>query len=239
MRIRGIVFVVAALLAGCGGRKEDGPAGPVLEPVGSHGEVYRDLGGTKGVVLCFHGAGGSAEGWTKNDKLLLLEHLRSEGYSFVCPTSVDRASKQWDATNAASNPDVENVDALLDELGVAEGTKLFLVGHSNGGGFTSRYSLLSSRRPSVAAIQLSNAAGLQAALSHAAYVFPTLFNYADCDPVVDAAEVRANQDVLAAKSPPVPVGDNDLDPVYEAGGYSDCHEFVSTPATTTSFFDAY
>ncbi len=170
------------------------------------------------------------------DKRDLIDALIARGDSIVCPTSVDRVTKQWSADNTTANPDVTNIDGLLTTLGVASSSPLFLIGHSDGGGFTSRFALRSQRVTAIRAIQISNAAGITQALQLDAYRFPTLFNYADCDPIVDASQVRANIALLASKALPVPVGDNDLDAAYAAGTYASCHELVSTPDVTSAFF---
>lgn len=215
------------------------PPQAMLATVGNHGEVYYWVGGTKGTVLIFHGAGGSATYWQTSHRRDMVDALIAAGYSVVCATSVNRTTKQWSPDNVPSNPDVINVDGLLATLGVAANSKLFVIGHSNGGGFTTRYALLSARSSSIRAIQVSNSSGLTIAMDLPAYDMPTLFNYADCDSVVDAADVRASQATLAAKTPPVPYIDNDLDTLYQSGGYSTCHEFASTPGTTIPFFDTY
>lgn len=212
---------------------------PMVTVLGTRGEVFYALGGTKGTVLCFHGAGGRGGAWKNGEKRMLLDSLIARGYSVVCPTSVDRTTEQWSPDNTSSNPDVVNVDGVLADLGIPANTKLFVIGHSNGGGFTSRFALASTRRSVIRAIQLSNASGLGPAMKLDAYVYPTLFNYADCDPIVDAVDVRANQQTLAMKSPAVPYIDNDLDALYSAGTFQTCHEFASTPQTTGAFFDLY
>ena len=46
---------------------------PIVATIEPYGRVYYYLGGTKGVIVCFHGTGGSADGWTKDEKLTFLE----------------------------------------------------------------------------------------------------------------------------------------------------------------------
>lgn len=219
-------------------RPDAGGITAVLEEVGEHGLVFYDVSGPEALVLCFHGSGGSAEGWTTGDKHSMLLELRAIGYSFVCPTSQDQERAQWSSVNTKSNPDVNNIDSLLETLGVDTSRALFLLGHSNGGGFTSRFALLSERTTEVSAIQLSNAAGIAAAMARDEYRFPTMFAYAICDHVVSSVDVLANRDLLISKQPSVDVLDHPLDEVYENGDYEHCHKFVDTSAATADFFSA-
>lgn len=207
-----------------------------LGSVGSHGQVYYYLGGGKGVVLCFHGSGGSASGWTSGDKKAFVERLAALDYSFICPTSLDRSAKQWNSTNTSTNADVINVDGILNALAIPVSAPLYLVGHSNGGGFVSRYAVFSARKNSVAAAQYSNSSGIHQILSNSAYRIPSLFNFADCDPLVDASGVRKSMSLLSAKSPVVRQFGNDLDAVYSSGRYGSCHEFVDTADQSAAFF---
>ena len=206
------------------------PINPKLEDLSGAGLVYYYLGGKRGLILCFHGTGGSAQGWANDndDKQAFLIEMAQLGYSFVCPTSGNRTSRQWNNTNDNTNSDVTMIDNLLQRQNLDTSTPIILVGHSNGGGFTSRYFAFSNFSAQVVAIQLSNASGIAPILRHPDYDVPTLFNYADCDPIVNANSVRANQQVLAGKNPPVTFIDNDLDDTYNGGSYENCHKFVNT-----------
>lgn len=240
--IKFILLLLFLISLGCDSGLSQGSASlsdSRLEDIPGLGLTYYNFKNTKGIVLCFHGTGGSAQGWTAGDKLSFLNYLLNQGYGFICPTSLDRTNKQWSNTNSSSNPDVINIDFLIFHLGLPSNVKLFLVGHSNGGGFVSRFSVFSSRKSFISAVQYSNSSGLNAILTDVSYIFPSFFSYADCDPIVDATEVRNNQMALTSKVPPVVIFDNDIDNVYAAGSYSDCHEFVSTAALTTNFFNSY
>lgn len=209
---------------------------PTLAALGSLGEVYYYLGGSNGVILCFHGTNGNAGGWSKTDKKLFLDQMRSMNLSFICPTSLDRLNKQWNTTNTSDNADIRNVESILNLLKVPTSTPIYLVGHSNGGGFVSRFALFSARAKSVRAAQYSNSSGIQRILSEPSYQVPSLFNFSDCDQVVDATKVRESVTILANKQPSVRHYLNDLDDHYAAGTYSHCHEFVSTAPMTAKFF---
>lgn len=134
---------------------------------------------------------------------------------------------------------VVNVDTILTDLNVPGGTPLYLVGHSNGGQFTSRYGIFSSRETAVRAVQISNAFGVTEILNSAAYTLPSLFAYADCDQITDAADVRNSISILNEKIPPVPAVDNDIDHIYTKESYGSCHEFVDVSSTTIRFFGTY
>jgi pimeloyl-ACP methyl ester carboxylesterase len=211
---------------------------PILATIEPYGKVYYYLGGTKGVVVCFHGAGGSADGWTRSEKLAFLEDLRSHNYSFVCPSSLNQVDGQWANTNAADNADVINVDALLTHLQISPQQSLFVTGHSNGGGFTSRFAAYSERKVQIKAVSLSNAAGLGPILASTSYNIPTIFNFSTCDALIDEADVQRNSTTLNSKSPSVPTILNDVTASYN-GGDPNCHEFINVSTVALSMFDSF
>ncbi len=218
-------------------------ATPELKTISPYGQVYFYLGGEKGVILCFHGTGGSAEGWTKDDKLNLLNDMKQSGYSFICPSSVNRGDgtsqnpSGWDPLNTAANPDVLNVDGLLNYFKINDTTPLFIVGHSNGVGFTSRYAVLSTFQDQIKAVQLSNATGITSIIAKPEYTFPSLFNYATCDGTYDKPTYDANAAALNSKTPPVPYLMNNITARYIDP--NQCHDFMNTSPTTLSFFDRF
>jgi pimeloyl-ACP methyl ester carboxylesterase len=211
-----------------------GTCGP-SEGCAQNGEYFYNLAGSKGVVVCLHGSGGSARAWgeAKNHsgKSSFLAALLAKGYGFVCPSSIDRGGKSWDSSDAATNSDVRNVDAILRKLGLTN-ARLFIVGHSNGGGFASRYALLSENTKRVAAVQLSNAAGIVAMLRQAAYVFPTKFNYARCDQTVNSSRVEKSADILRTRRIPYQI--EELSAKYDPA--LGCHDFLDTSSSTAAFF---
>jgi pimeloyl-ACP methyl ester carboxylesterase len=211
---------------------------PTLANIEPYGRVYYYLGGAKGVIVCFHGAGGSADGWTKTEKLAFLEDMRKHNYSFVCPTSLNRVDGQWANTNAADNADVINVDALLTNLQISPQQPLFLVGHSNGGGFTSRFAAYSEKKTQIKAVNLSNASGLAPLIASTSYNAPTIFNFSTCDALIDEADVLRNSTTLNSKTPSVPTILNDVTSYY-AGGDPNCHEFINVSTVALSMFDSF
>ena len=218
-------------------------APPELKIIPPYGEVYFYLGGDKGVIVCFHGTGGSAEGWTKDDKVNFLNDMKQSGYSFVCPSSLNRGDgtvqnpSGWNPSATANNPDVINVDGLLNYFKISATTPLFVSGYSNGGGFTSYFSLLTSFQAQIKAVQISNATGITAVLTQPDYTFPTLFNFATCDGTYDKAKYDANTAALNSKNPPVPYLMNNITFLYTDP--TQCHDFMNTAPTSLTFFDRF
>ena len=171
------------------------------------GPTYVYAGGERGTLLCFHGTGGSARSWavpgSARDRY--LRDMADAGYSFVCPSSRDRGAAgrpaQWSAVNTTENPDVVLVDQLLARLALpppAAG-RLFAVGHSNGGGFVSRWAALSSFAASIQAVQYSSAAGIAAIVTASDYRIPSLYTYSRLDTVVQPSRIEANVASLAER----------------------------------------
>lgn len=203
----------------------------------AHGEdVYYSLAGEKGVIICFHGSGGSGAGWAVGSKKDYLEKALQAGYSFVCPTSTDRLSGQWNSETGEGNVDVASVDKLLVELGVPTSTPLLLIGVSNGGGFTSRYAISSSREKNIRAVHLAASDGIDQILAEEVYDTPTLFAWAACDQASDNAPNNMAQ--LDARG--VPYESVKLDDYFlEINNQTNCHGFVNISETSLSFFDKY
>ena len=200
-----------------------------LETLEGHGDIYSYLDGDQGLILCFHGTFGSAAGWSnanteKND---FLQDLAKIGWSFLCPTSLDRDIKQWNPTNNSTNLDVINVENILEKLKISVNIPLLIVGHSNGGGFSSRYAVFATKFINIQAIQFSNSTGLRRILEDPSYNYPTLFNYTERDDIVDSLRVRENFEVLNLKLPNMVI-QNQLDAQYEARGLTNFHEFLNT-----------
>ena len=185
------------------------------------------------LLLCFHGAGGSAAGWTRGNKATFVRAAFDAGYSVVCPTSLDRSEGKWSNENTRENPDALAVERLLAQLDLAARPR-FVVGHSNGGAFASRFALLASTKP--VATQYSNASGVSAFIRNPSYDVPSRFSYADCDARVESADVLENARFLELGG--VFVERESLDDLYAAAGDQTCHSFLDTSATTLAFFDA-
>ena len=217
----------------------------------NYGPTYYYLGGERGTVVCLHGAGGSAASWatpsgTRQD---FLRDLADAGYSFVCPSSRDRGGPvrpaQWSADNTALNPDVVQVDQLLSALGrapaVGETGRLFVVGHSNGGGFGSRWAALSMYSTSVRAIQYSSAAGVTAIVTNPGYRTPSLYTYSRLDSIGRPDRIETHLANLAERD--VDHVAVDVTPYHqwqnEDPTPTDYHAFWNSAAVTVRFFGQY
>ncbi len=111
----------------------------------------------KGIVVCFHGTGGSGQSWFsqflvdaeeesskdmgKLEASLWTYKALKSGLIVVAPTSLDRANKQWQTSTNPNAPtdDVLNVRAYLEQLktdlNLPDSLPQFSIGMSNGGGF--------------------------------------------------------------------------------------------------------
>lgn len=195
-----------------------------------------NLTGSRGIVLCFHGHGGNGAYWGTGERKAYLGVMLANGFSYICPSSVDRRDAKWSSVNNASNPDVKNVDSILNALRISSAMPIFLVGHSNGGGFIGRYAMFSSRVNQIKALQYQNASGLPPILSHEGYKTPSLFVGAKCDRVVEYDKITKSMSILDAKVPDVRHELFLLDDFYPVG--SNCHPFLSqSAAPAASFFN--
>lgn len=97
----------------------------------------------RGIVIPFHGAGGSAVGWTTTrgiDNLEFLRYAAANGYAVVITESKDRVNKKWDSSGTSS-VDIANIDIIMSSLQksgiIATGKPFYGVGMSQGSGFLS------------------------------------------------------------------------------------------------------
>ncbi|MDX2030469.1 MAG: serine hydrolase [Blastocatellia bacterium] len=120
-----------------------------------------------GVVFRFHGTGGSAAGqFNGAENAIFNGDLIAAGYGIVALDSLDRVNRQWSPVNTLDNPDLKNVQAVIAALvargGMAAGDPLFAYGVSNGGGFSSRVSVLLNFRAGAISIAAGIGAFLEA-----------------------------------------------------------------------------
>jgi hypothetical protein len=99
------------------------------------------------LLLRFHGSGGSAQGqFSPGENQFFSELALARGFAVASLNSVDRSTRQWNPSFALSNPDVQNVDALIAELRsrgvIGKSAPVVGQGTSNGGGFVTRVSAL-------------------------------------------------------------------------------------------------
>ncbi len=154
----------------------------------------------RGIILPFHGAGGSATGWTATnlENLEFCKYAANNGYALVITESKDRVNKRWDVT--ATSVDIANIDIILNSLqtgGVtAAGKPLYGVGMSQGSGFCSIITALKNYK-----------AGALYCLGGIDQVFdqstaPIIWNMAAKDLTEDPNRLitaKANYDKLAAR----------------------------------------
>ncbi len=175
-------------------------------------DTFYYTGGKKGVLLCFHGAGGSAKGWTRGENYNYLMHFKNKGYSFICPSS---KTKQW------STYDIKKVNDILNKLKIPAHKKLFVVGHSNGGGFASKYIAFSKRK--FGAVHFANSTGASPIVHNSNWKTPTFYSYAQCDKVVPVQKVNQSWYKLRVKK-----NRKLLDFAYRLKRSRTCHEFINT-----------
>lgn len=96
----------------------------------------------RGIILTFHGTGGSAANWTSQqaENASFCKYAAANGYGLVITESKDRVNKMWDLS-ATNNVDVTNIATILQSLQtsgiIATGKPLYGVGMSNGAAFCS------------------------------------------------------------------------------------------------------
>lgn len=205
-----------------------------------HGEYLANLNGRKGLLICLHGSGGSARGWILNpQKKAYLERFQKAGYGILCPTSKNRTTKKWNSKNSGFNEDIKNIESLLSHRGISLAKKIFLVGHSNGGGFVSRFTAFSNRASKVKAVHYANSSGIEPILESRLYQAPSFFGYAICDSVVNYSKVMNNSYLLMRKLGLLNVRTKDQDVLVYWRRLDSCHEFVNISGSVLNFFSKY
>lgn len=204
------------------------------------GEYIYNLNGKNGLLICYHGTGGQAFYWKKREegRSFLTDAIKN-GYSVLCPTSLNRSTKQWHITTKGNNKDVKNVDALLDYLKVNKNESLYLMGHSQGAAMVSQYSAFSSRRNRLKAVQYTNASGATQLFQHKSYDIPAIFQYAKCDKIVDVPRIEKNIRILKRKLPSRKIDSFTIDKEYLKRRIYGCHEFLNFSPNTLQFFNRF
>lgn len=206
----------------------------------SYGEYIYNLNGSKGLLMCFHGTGGKAFNWKeKPEGRAFLEAAIKNGYSILCPTSLNRRTKQWQITRNGNNQDVKNVDALLDYLKVSRHKRLFIMGHSQGSAMVSQYTAFSERSSKVKAAQYTNAGGATPLFQLKSYKLPTIFQYAKCDRISDVAKIEKNIRILKRQLPSSKLASFTIDHEYRKRRIFACHEFLNFSPKTLQFFNKF
>lgn len=173
-------------------------------------------------AVCFHGNGDGGQ-WTNPRKEggRFVNDLRAQGFTVIVAQSKGR---KWSPVNSSSNPDIK---AVLKQL---QGTNppYYLIGHSNGGGFLSRFVAYSGL--TITAVQYSNSSGALAILENEGYTVPSLFCYNPSDKVVPYDDVREAIEVLHDRG--VHVDSFNVGP----DGKRSQHAFVNTASVTGPWF---
>ena len=124
---------------------------PTTESI--NGSRYRQIipTGARALVFSFHGSGGSGDlPFSKSEAIVATRLLLARRFGIVGLDSVDRVNRQWNPSFSLSNPDVTNVQAIIERLRAAgtinANTPIFCEGTSNGGAFCSRVSALLNMR---------------------------------------------------------------------------------------------
>lgn len=169
----------------------------------------------KGVIVVFHGSGGSSRGAFEGERLDFAEYAVASGYAVVALDSNDRDARQWATAFSPANPDVVNTVALLDRLAaegrLAPGLPRFALGISNGGAFASRISALLGWR----AQNIVIATGIEPVMAQTSV--PTIWTLARRDAVLvpdSIAIARRNADGLVQRRIAAEVNVLEPTPVY-------------------------
>lgn len=151
----------------------------------------------KGLVLRFHGSGGSASGsFSGAESLRYTEYLYAHGYGVAALDSSDRQNRQWNTVFSLNNPDVVNVQAALERLRsqglIGASTPVFGQGTSNGGAFVSRVSALLGFRGQ----EVTIAAGIESVITQSG--MPTLWALSRRDGTLAPGYLETAERSLAA-----------------------------------------
>jgi hypothetical protein len=180
-------------------------------------QVYYHVPSTyKGVIILFHGTGGSAKGWTaaSSENLEFSKYAAASGYALVVTESKDRTNKLW-STTPTGNVDIANIDIILSTLqtnGVIAASKpLYGLGMSQGGGFCSLISALKNYK----AAALYCVPGLDQVFTQS--TVPTIWNLASKDVTQEPSRntnAKANYDKLVGRGIAASYNVNDPSPLY-------------------------
>ena len=156
----------------------------------------------KGILLLFHGTGGSANAWFQAAPNMLFSSSAGQSYVLGALSSADRSSKQWSGVQRPDhNPDYQNVLSALAHLrqegAIAVDTPVYLAGMSNGCGFVARLSqMLRVDTGRASAAQFMACCAASWGLSSQFIWPPTYLLAMENDELVPLSEARATFDYL-------------------------------------------
>ena len=164
-----------------------------LENIGTSQMRYFFPAKPVGLVFHFHGSGGSANGLFNNfEQMLYARELVAAGYAIISLNSDDRDKRQWSNVLPPNNPDVNNVQAAIDEFIsrglITDETPIFASGISNGGGFAPRVSLFLNFTGTAIYIATSNTTVMSLTNT------PTIWNIMEKDTVLNTGSVQRAKD---------------------------------------------
>jgi hypothetical protein len=196
--------------------------------------------GSKKVILYFHGHNGSSslcDSGRKNQQTQFLANMYKKGFGWICADSSDRVEKWWSVVNSSSNPDVVNLEQILEKEGYDSTAQIYLIGHSNGGGFVSQmntYTKLTNIRAVAFAHSAAAGGGGRSEVCDRNWVTPAFINGSDKDTVVPWSSLVNMFDCLQSKGVPTQL---DNDAALQAPGSH--HNFLDRSALIAPFWLKY
>lgn len=116
---------------------------PTYEIINGSSFGYYFPANSRGIVFRFHGGNGNGSSFfTKSEDRTSANDLVAAGFAVISLDSSNRVAKQWSTVQPPNNPDLTNVQALIN-LFISRGlitqaTPIFTLGMSNGGAFSPR-----------------------------------------------------------------------------------------------------
>lgn len=182
-------------------------------------QVYYYVPATyRGIIIPFHGAGGSASGWTTTkgiDNLEFLRYAAANGYAIVVTESKDRTNKRWQTSTGIASIDIVNIDAIISSLQssriIAAEKPFYGVGMSQGSGFLSLISFAKNYK----AAALYCLGGIDQIYDNT--TVPTIWNMAKMDVTEDPTRLvtaNANYQKLQTRTIPSAYYVNEPSPIF-------------------------
>ncbi|MBC7797241.1 MAG: hypothetical protein H7Z37_10250, partial [Pyrinomonadaceae bacterium] len=116
---------------------------PVFDSVNSSSYGYSFPQNVRGLLFRFHGTGGSgASFFDKSEDRIAANDFVAAGFAVVSLDSANRVDKQWSTAQPPNNPDLANIQAVINSFVsrglITSATPIFTLGMSNGGAFSPR-----------------------------------------------------------------------------------------------------
>ena len=205
---------------------------------------HKPPAGSNKVILYFHGNNGSSSLCDSNRTNEINSFLKNmyratsgaeKGFGWICADSSDRVEKWWSTVNSSSNPDVVNLEKILAKEGYNETSQIYMIGHSNGGGFVSQMNTY-TRLKNIRAVALAHSAaaggGGKSEVCTTGWVTPTFITGSSKDGIVDWDDLVRMFDCLQAKGVPTQL---DNDTALQPAGKRD-HAFLDRSELIAPFW---